>query len=188
MNEVASTAQLRMAFIRWALFCVPLLLLLGYGTSVFANSGLDNRWYAALVKPAIMPPSWSFSVIWGVLYILQGIALAIIISARKAPLRWPATIIFVIQFLLCQFWPIYFFAMHQVGGAFVLLLLVLFLGICTAFVFARVRTLAAWLMVPYLAWLCVASLLNLQIDQLNPEAETLIVPRTGSMIALPAAK
>ena len=39
-----------------------------------------------------------------------------------------------------------------------------------------VRLLAAWLMVPYCAWLCFAAALNYDIMRLNPGAESLIVP------------
>ena len=44
------------------------------------------------------------------------------------------------------------------------------LSIATTFLFAKIDRRAAWLMVPYLAWLSFASLLNYQIVQLNPAA------------------
>jgi tryptophan-rich sensory protein len=47
-----------------------------------------------------------------------------------------------------------------------------------------VRSLAAWLMVPYLVWLSFASILNFQFDQLNPDAETLVISRASTQIPL----
>ena len=41
---------------------------------------------------------------------------------------------------------------------------------------------AAWLLAPYMAWLTIASLLNYQIDVLNPDAETLVVPAAATQI------
>jgi tryptophan-rich sensory protein len=45
-----------------------------------------------------------------------------------------------------------------------------------------VRKAAAWLMVPYLVWISFAAILNFQIDQLNPDAESLYVPAVTSQI------
>ena len=54
----------------------------------------------------------------------------------------------------------------------------------TAFAFARVRKAAAWLMLPYIAWLVFASLLNYKIDQLNPDAEQIVPGQAKTEIIL----
>ena len=56
MNRLASPAQLRASVVRWALFLVPSVVLLGFLSGQFAGSGPDNPWFAALDKPAIYPP------------------------------------------------------------------------------------------------------------------------------------
>ena len=38
--------------------------------------------------------------------------------------------------------------------------------------FAHIRPLAGWLLVPYLAWLCLATALNFEIDRLNPGSDS----------------
>ena len=48
--------------------------------------------------------------------------------------------------------------------------------------FARIRTLAALLMLPYLLWLCFAAVLAFQIDRQNPDAETLVAPAVRTQI------
>ena len=84
MSELASPGQLRWSFVRWALVCVPLVLMLGILSGKLAGSGYGNPWFDALAKPAIMPPGWAFGVAWTILYILMGVALAIILNARGA--------------------------------------------------------------------------------------------------------
>ncbi|MEZ5707999.1 MAG: TspO/MBR family protein [Blastomonas sp.] len=187
MNEIASPLQLRMAFLRWALFFVPLFVLLGFASAMLAGSGEENRWFAALAKPDAQPPGWVFGVAWTFLYILTGLAFTLVFCARGARLRGLALILFVAQFALNLFWSPYFFGMHQVTGAFYLIILILVVAMATTMAFGRIRALAAWFMVPYLAWLCFAAILNKQIDTLNPDAETLIVPRGGQTFTLPPA-
>ena len=77
-----------------------------------------------------------------------------------------------------------FFGYHQVSAALLLLVLILALALATTFVFARIRKGAAWLMVPYLAWLCFAAVLNYQIDRLNPNAETLVPGSSTSQMSV----
>ncbi|MCE7798563.1 tryptophan-rich sensory protein [Sphingobium sufflavum] len=182
MNELASRSQLRMSFLRWALFCVSLILLLGIGSGIVSNSGYGNAWFAALAKPAIMPPGWAFGAAWTILYILLGLALAVVIGARRAPGRGLAITIFIVQIILNFLWSPLFFAAHEVTVAFYLILLILVLSVLTTLLFARVRTAAAVLMLPYLLWLCFAAFLNFAIDQANPHAETLVAPAISTQI------
>lgn len=182
MNQIASKAQLRMSLLRWALFIIPTVMLLGIMASIVAGSGEDNRWYAALAKPTFQPPGFLFGIVWPILYALMGMALALVLHARGAALRSAAAIAFAVQLFLNLCWSPLFFGMHQVSAAFWLLLLILAAAIVTTWLFAKVRYLAAWLLVPYLAWLCFAALLNFAIDRMNPDAETLVVPRASTQI------
>lgn len=184
MGELASRGQLRASLLRWSLVIVPLVLLLGIGSGMLAGSGDDNRWYAALVKPGFTPPGWVFPVAWTLLYILIGIALAMIVDARSAPRRGLAIALFVVQFLFNLAWSPIFFAAHQVGTALVVIVLILAFALATAWLFFRIRRLAGWLMLPYLLWLCFACALNHRIDALNPDAETLVPASRKTQILL----
>jgi translocator protein len=173
MGEIASQTQLRMSFARLALFTVPLIVFLGFLAGSFSNSGDENRWFAALVKPMIQPPGWLFGVAWTALYTMIGFALALILHARSAHGRGLAIGLFAFQFTLNLAWSPIFFIAHQVTAAFWLILAILAAAILTTLAFSRIRKAAAWLMLPYLLWLGFASILNYQFDQLNPTAETL---------------
>jgi translocator protein len=184
LGQIASKAQLRMSFIRWALVTVPAILFLGFLSGQMSNSGYGNRWFDALSKPDIIPPGWVFGVTWSILYAMLGVALAMILYARGAKGRGLALGLFFTQLVLNLIWSPMFFAAHQVSLAFWLILAILGLAIATAFAFAPIRKAAAWLLVPYMIWLSFASILNYKIDRMNPDAETLVpeAPRTQILL------
>jgi benzodiazapine receptor len=179
MTAIASRGQLRMSFLRYALVTVPAILLLGTVSARLSGAGYGNAWFDALIKPGFMPPAWVFGAGWTILYVLLGVALAMILHARGARRRGPALALFAAQLLLNFAWPPIFFGLHRVGAALVVALAMLLLSVAATLLFARIRTAAAWLMVPYVAWLVFAALLTWQIYELNPYAEQL-VPQRGS--------
>ncbi|MGE8140375.1 TspO/MBR family protein [Novosphingobium sp. NPDC080210] len=169
MTELASPGQLRASLLRWSLFLAPLLLLLGTLSGMMSGSGGNNYWFAGLEKPAIYPPPATFGIVWTILYLLMGIALAMVVTARGAPGRGLAIAIFVVQFLLNLAWSPVFFGMQLLVPGFYLLLAIDVAVLLTVVLFYRVRPLAAWLLVPYLAWVLFAAVLNWQFVQANPE-------------------
>jgi translocator protein len=182
MSEIASAGQIRMSLVRWALVTVPTILFLGFLSGRVSNSGFGNPWYEALVKPAIQPPGWAFGVAWSILYVLIGLALAMVLNARGNRHRGVAIALFAVAFVATLAWSPLFFAAHQVLAAFFLILVILGFAIATTIAFGRVRKAAAWLMLPYLLWLSFASLLNWQTHLLNPGAETLVPTRPVTQI------
>ena len=172
--EIATKGQLRWAFARWALVTVPLLLLLGFASSRIAPAGADNRWYVALAKPAGTPPDWVFPVVWSALYVMMGLALAMILHARGSRLRGIAILLFVVQFLLNLVWSPLFFGAHQVETALIVMIAMFVAALLTMLVFARIRVVAGLLLLPYLVWLAYAGYLNWEIGRLNPNAATLV--------------
>jgi tryptophan-rich sensory protein len=184
MTGLASRSQHRMSFLRYALVTVPLILLLGTISGRAANSGYGNGWFDALAKPDLMPPGWMFGVAWTLLYICLGLALALILHARGARGRGLAVGIFIAQLVLNFAWSPIFFAAHEVGLAFIVIVLMIVLSAIAALLFARIRRAAGLLMVPYLAWLFFAAFLNWQIGQLNPDADQLVPAQSSADIPL----
>ncbi len=171
MCELASAGQLRAAFLRWALFLVPGILLLGFLSGLVAQSGPDNPWFASLVKPAIYPPPATFGIVWSALYVMMGLALALVVTARGAPGRNLAIAAFAVQLLLNLAWSPLFFAGHRIFAALVLLLVLDLAVVATVALFHRVRPVAAWLLVPYLVWVLFATYLNYEFRLANPGAD-----------------
>ena len=168
-----------MGFLRTALLVVPFVLMLGFLSGWLSGSSRANPWYEALAKPSWTPPGGVFALAWTSLYVLIGVALAMILFARGARGRGLAIGLFAAQFALNLAWSPTFFAAHRVGAAFWIIVAMLLTAAATAWTFYRIRPGAGLLMLPYLAWLAFAAALNFQIDRLNPEAERL-VPGAGS--------
>lgn len=182
MREVASKQQLRLSFLRWAVVTVPFVLLLGFTAARLAPSGPENLWYAAIIKPDVTPPDWAFPVAWTAIYILLGLSLAMIIHARGSRLRGAAIALFAVQLAVNLTWSPVFFGMHQVTWALGIVGVMFALTCAMTLLFARIRIVAAVLLVPYLAWLLFAGYLNYQIMDLNPGAETLAPSTSSSQI------
>ena len=184
MTEIASRAQLRMSFLRYALVTVPLVLLLGLVSGRVSNSGYGNAWFDALAKPEAMPPGWVFGAAWTALYILLGLALALVLHARGAKARGKALALFGLQLILNYCWSPIFFAYHEVRLALMVVVAMFVISAITALLFARIRKLAGLLMLPYLGWLAFASWLTFQIMVLNPGAETLVPGASSTNIEI----
>ena len=170
MNRLASPAQLRASFFRWALFLVPLVLLLGF-LSGKVGSSADSPWFVALTKPSTFPPPATFGIVWSVLYALIGVAFALVCAAWGARFRAAAIVMFVIQLALNLAWSPVFFGMHRITAALGVILALDVAALITVALFWRVRRLAGWLMVPYILWILFATVLTWQFLELNPQAD-----------------
>ena len=112
--ELASKEQLRASYLRWAVVTVPFILLLGFTSGRLVPTGSENCWYAALVKPAETPPDIAFPIAWTTIYVLMGLAVAMIVNARGSKLRGPAIGLFAAQLVVNLAWSPLFFGAHQV--------------------------------------------------------------------------
>lgn len=147
----------RAAIIPFVLVVVGGGLLVGF----FTAPGL---WYEALTKPSFNPPNWLFGPVWIILYVLIAIAGWRVWQRERTgvPIK-----LWWLQLLLNFLWSPVFFALHQVGFALVVILALL--ATVLAFIAAtwNLDRFAAWLFVPYAAWVAFASLLNGSIWALN---------------------
>ena len=124
-------------------------------------------WYAGLVKPWFTPPGWLFGPVWTALYAMMAVAAWLV--WRKAGFSGAglALGIFLAQLILNGMWSVVFFGNHNIGGA-LLVIGLLWLGIlATLLLFWRQAPVAGWLLVPYLAWVSFASVLNYALWTLN---------------------
>lgn len=170
MNVIASRSQLRASFLRWALVMVPAVLLLGFLAGQLGGDA-NSAWFQSLDKPAIFPPPVWFGIVWSILYIMLGFVLALVCAAWGARGRTAAIVMFLIQLGVNLAWTPVFFGQHQITSALILIAVLDVLVIITIALVWRVRKLAAVLMLPYLAWILFATLLNYEFLRLNPEAD-----------------
>lgn len=174
MTGIASKSELRMSFMRYALFTVPAVVLCGTLSGYLSNSGYSNEWFRALVKPGFMPPGWAFGVAWTILYILIGLSLAMLLHAKGAEKRERALTLFGLGLVINFAWSPVFFGMHKVTVGLSLIAAMIVCTIGLIFALWRIRIVAALLLYPYLGWLMFAAALNYKIMELNPNAETLV--------------
>jgi tryptophan-rich sensory protein len=150
---------------------VPLLLVLGGLSARYAGSTEDNAWYQTLTLPALQPPGPVFGIAWSVLYSLIAASAAVVWGHKRAPGRTLALVLFGIGVLVNLAWSPTFFRFHLITPALAIIAVMLIVALATTFAFGRVSRLAAWLMVPYLVWLCFAGALNASVMMLNPSAD-----------------
>jgi tryptophan-rich sensory protein len=149
-------------------YTVPIILALGILSGWASGSGNRNPWFRALAKPGWMPPGWAFPVVWSALYIAMGVALARVLDAPIEG-KAPALALFAFQLVLNLAWSPVFFRWHRPDRALELIWLLDAAVLATIIAFARIDTIAAALLLPYLVWLGLATALNRAILARNPQ-------------------
>jgi benzodiazapine receptor len=145
-------------------------------TGSFLTSQSLSDWYPSLVKPSFTPLNWVFAPVWTTLYILMGISLFIVWrktaeekdSTKRMKRQMAILAAFGSQLSLNILWSALFFGFRSPLMAFVEILFLWAAIAITLMIFSKISRLAGALLVPYLAWTTLASILNLQIWILNP--------------------
>jgi tryptophan-rich sensory protein len=160
-------ARSRFADILALVLFVALCLGIGaLGASVTATS--VESWYAGLVKPSFNPPDELFGPVWTVLYILMGVAAwRVWRSADWYTTRGPLTL-FALQLALTLGWTVVFFGLQKIASAVATIVVLDVAVLVTMLAFRAVDRVASLLMLPYVAWVAFATLLNVAIWRLNP--------------------
>lgn len=151
---MSAQATERKVWWKVALLTVPVIVVLGNLSGLLSNSGFGNPWFDAVEKPSFMPPGWLFGVAWTILYTLMGIAVAMVISAPSSALRRRALTFFAAQLILNYLWSPVFFGAGAIDFGFLTIIAMIALLLLTIALFWRVERVAALLLLPYLAWLC----------------------------------
>ena len=123
--------------------------------------------YGSFVQPDWAPPAWLFGPVWTVLYAL--IAVSGWLVWRRA--GWSgartALTVYAVQLVLNALWTPLFFGAGLFGLAFAEILVLWVAIVATMVLFARHSRPAAALLLPYVAWVSFASVLNFAIWTLN---------------------
>ena len=149
------------------------LALLAWIIASFSAGGIGaffmpGAWYDALNKPSWNPPGWIFGPVWSALYAMMAVSAWLIWQRGGFPKQSKPLLWFSVQLLLNALWSPLFFGLHQPGIAFGEILL-LWGGIAgTMRAFYPVSRKAVYLLIPYLAWVSFAAVLNFAIWRLNP--------------------
>ena len=148
-----------MALIGWLALCFAASI-----TGVFVST---TGWYADLHKPSWNPPAWIFGPVWTLLYVLMAVAAWLVWREGGWKIQRVPLGLFLCQWLLNALWTPLFFGLHRSGVAFAEIIIFWLVLAATLRSFWRVRQAAGVLLVPYLAWVTFAAVLNFTIRRLN---------------------
>ena len=159
-----------------AFLLLAAVALIAIGGSAATFSEVDG-WYARAQKAPWSPPNWVFGPVWSVLYLIIALSGWLVWRAGfRAQRKNAATgllALYAAQLVLNGLWTPVFFAGYPVAGpaawwaAFVIILTLIITVIWFGLGAVAWSRIAAFLMVPYLAWLLFAASLNLAIPLLN---------------------
>jgi tryptophan-rich sensory protein len=155
---------------RWqALGLLAWLGIVFVAAAVGALASVDAAsFYLQLDKPSWAPPSSAFGPVWSVLYALMGVSAWLVWREQDDKPVVRALSLFMAQLFANALWSWLFFAWRLGAASFGDVVLLLVLIVLTIAAFFRITRLAALLMVPYLAWVCLASALTWSVWQGNP--------------------
>jgi len=136
--------------------------------SIFTTMSVFT-WYPTLAKPWFTPPPGVIPAVWTVLFTLMGVSLFL---AWRAGLTSPefrgAAYAFAAQFVFNILWSAAFFGLQSPKAGLAVIAMLWILILLTIYRFYPLSREAALLLVPYIAWVSFAAILNYSILQLNP--------------------
>lgn len=146
--------------------CIAVPLALGAWAGMATSSNIAS-WYATLNKPAFSPPNWLFGPVWTILYILMGISFFLILQTKTTLPKRTAIQFAIVQMALNTLWSFLFFHFHQMGIALIEIILLWACILMMIRAFHPINRVAAFLQIPYLAWVSFATILNAAYYFLN---------------------
>lgn len=122
-----------------------------------------NKWYENLNRAPFSPPNYVFGIVWPILYGLMAISFILVWQHKKCFPYCSALTLFLAQLAFNLLWTTLFFRYKMPMLALLDLIFILYFTLLTFFAFIKISKLAAYLLVPYICWLCVALYLNAYI-------------------------
>ena len=143
-------------------------LVVGYLSGMVTRDSITT-WYPTLVKPSFNPPNWIFAPVWTILYIMMGVAGGMVWNRieQDAENVKKAFMFFIIQLALNAIWSLLFFYLHNPFLALIEIVLLWLMIFETYTQFKKIDKTAGILLIPYLAWVSFAMVLNGSVWWLN---------------------
>lgn len=134
---------------------------------IFTIPSITN-WYPTLQKPAFTPPNWVFGPVWTTLYFLMAVSFYLV-WAKKSKEKYfkGAAEIYFMQLVLNVLWSVVFFGFRNTLGGLLVIIPLWTSILVTIFKFYKVDKNAAYLLIPYILWVSIASSLNYLVWILN---------------------
>ena len=142
-------------------FQIFLPLILGSIVGFLISGSMD---FQSLQKPPLAPPGIVFPIAWTILYLLMGISYYLY---RKQEEFDFTSKIHYIQLAVNLLWPIFFIVLKVRLFSIFWILLLFVLVLFLTFLYYQKKKVSAYLLIPYLLWICFATYLNIGIYILN---------------------
>ena len=150
-----------------AAVCILAPLVSGTVAGFFTIAGVQG-WYTTLNKPWFTPPDYVFGPVWTVLYLLMGISLYLVVfRGTETKSGKTGIVLFVAQLGVNLLWSALFFGLHSPRAGLACIFVLIALIVATIISFSRSSRPAALLLLPYLAWVLIATALNAGVVLLN---------------------
>ncbi len=146
---------------------IAILIPLGVGllSYLITRNGIGN-YSNNLIKPLFAPPSFLFSIVWTILYVLMGLSSYYIYESMSCH-KGNCLLLYGLNLVLNFTWPIIFFNLETRLFAFLFILLLDIVVILMTLCFYGIDKKSGYLNIPYIVWLLFASVLNLSVYILN---------------------
>ena len=146
------------------IFAIVWALILTVGGGLLTSIG---EWYRNLAKPSWQPPDWLFGPAWTVILVLAAWAFVLSWNGADEGGRALLSGLYLANGLFHFLWSPLFFTVKRPDWALIEVPF-LWLSVLALTIFLREWSVAAsWMIVPYLAWVSFASILNWKIVKLN---------------------
>ena len=152
-------------------FNLPLACAITWMVSLCLVGGLMTPradWYARLRKPAWQPPGWAFGPGWTIILGLAAWAAVRAWDAGDAAQRRDVLILFGVNGLFHLLWSPLFFKLQRPDWALIEVPFLWASVLAMVIGLWPIDSLAALLILPYLAWVAFAASLNWKVVDLNP--------------------
>lgn len=151
----------------WKPIAIAASVALGIGLlgGLLTDTGL---WYQSLLKPSWQPPDWLFGPAWTLIF---AFATASAVSAWRrasdtASREWVIGL-FAVNGFLNVLWSTLFFAVKRPDWALIEVVFLWLSILLPIVLFWRGARIASYFLLPYLAWVTFAAILNLSVVRLN---------------------
>jgi len=143
-------------------------LMVGYSASIVTRPSVET-WYPTIIKPSFNPPNWIFMPVWTLLYILMAVAAGLVWDKIKEQNQEVKVALgfFLIQLTLNAIWSYIFFGLKNPMLALIEIALLWLMIYETYLKFIKINKTAGYLLIPYMAWVTFAGILNASIWWLN---------------------
>lgn len=143
-------------------------LMVGYSASIVTRPSVET-WYPTIIKPRFNPPNWIFMPVWTLLYILMAVAAGLVWDKIKEQNQEVKVALgfFLIQLTLNAIWSYIFFGLKNPMLALIEIALLWLMIYETYLKFIKINKTAGYLLIPYMAWVAFAGILNASIWWLN---------------------